>query len=209
MNKKETQELMKRIRPYLEDVRERRRMFVFPPYKDILKGLYFEPSGTDAEHFYVWAFFMPLCIPSQHIAFNLGQRIGGIEGRWSFKDPLLTQKIVHSVENEALPFLARIQSPLDGAHLALFGRSTRSPYVLQANAYLLALTGQSEEASISLDRLLSLLDLGTPWQARIADEARELKRLLAKSPAEARAKLRVWESETIHNLGLEEIGFAV
>jgi hypothetical protein len=81
--------------------------------------------------------------------------------------------------------------------------------VQQASAYLLARSGEINEASKSLDELLYLLDLDVPWQAEMASRAQKLKLLLVSSPEDAKAQLRAWEVETIHNLGLEEIGFTV
>ena len=151
-----------------------------------------------------------LCVHAQHVTFNLGRRIGGKDQRWDFRDPQLVEKIVLSIKGDAYPLLGSIQSPNEAARVALSVAGTaKSPHVQQASAYLLAQAGETNAASKSLDQLLYLLKLDVPWQAEMAARAQELKALLLKGPGAAEAQLQSWEIESIHNLGLEGIGFTV
>ena len=103
-----------------------------------------------------------------------------------------------------------VQTPHKATHFVLsMGGAAKSPHVQEANAYLLARSGEVNEASKSLDELLYLLNLDIPWQAEMAARAQNLKLLLANGPEDAEAKLQAWEAESIRNLGLEEIGFTV
>jgi hypothetical protein len=209
MKKKEVAALIKRLSPHLPEVRIKVPMVVFPPYREILRALCFDRS-EDAEYFYLWVFFMPLCVPAEHLAFNLGQRVWCEIERWHLKDPALLEKLVSRINDDALPFLENAQSPLEAARFALFTPgAAKSPYVRQANAYLLARAGKTFEASQSLDDLLHLLEPDVPWQAKMAARAEKLRALLSNSPEDAQAQLRAWEIESIHNLGLESIGFTV
>jgi len=208
MRKRDLATLVEQLIPHLPRVRVKLPMIAFPPFEELLKGLYFERSGSDVERFYIWVFFMPLCVPAQHVTFNLGRRIGGGDQRWDFRDPQLVEKIAFSIKNDAFPFLESIQNSHDAARLALsISGATTSPHLQQANAYLLAQSGETNEASKSLDDLLYLLKLDVPWQAEIAARARKLKTLLS-SPKDAESQIRAWEDESVRNLGLEEIGFA-
>jgi hypothetical protein len=207
MKKKEVAALVERLSPHLPEVRIKIPMVVFPPYREILRALYFDRS-EDAEYFYLWVFFMPLCVPAEHVAFNLGRRVRGDIERWHSKDPELLEKLVSRINDDALPFLENAQTPLEAARFVLFTPGAeKSPYVHQANAYLLARAGKIFEASQSLDDLLHLLEPDVTWQAEIAARAEKLRALLLNSPEDAQAQLRAWEIESIHNLGLEGVGF--
>lgn len=208
MRKSKFAALVKLLSPHLPEARVKLPMIVFPTFQDVLKSLCFESSGSDSDRFYIWVFFMPVCVPANHATFNLGRRIGGKNQRWDLKDPQLVEKVVFSINNDALPFLENVQTPDKAARFALsITGATKSPHVRQANAYLLARAGETEEATKSLDELLCLLDSDTPWQAEMATRARTLMALLLRSPEDAENQLRAWEVETIHNLGLEEVGF--
>lgn len=210
MTKRAFTALLKRLSPHLPEARVKLPVIIFPPFREVLKGLYFERSGSDTERFYVWVFFMPLCVPARHVTFNLGRRIGGNDQRWDFKDQHLAEKIISSVEREALPFLKSVQRPREAARFALsMGGTARSPHAQQANAYLLAQAGETNEASKSLDQLLYLLKLDIPWQAEMAARAQRLQAFLVNCPADAKAQLQSWECDSIHNLELEDIGFTI
>lgn len=206
--KRDIAALIRLICPNLPEVRIKSSMVVFPPFRKILKGLYFEHSGSDKYRFYIWVFFVPLCVPAQNVMFDLGRRIGGIDQRWDFRDSQLVEKISSCIQSDALPFLRSVQNAQEAARVARsMAGTTRSPHIRQAIAYLLAQSGEANEASRLLDELLSLLKLDVPWQAEMAADAQRLRTLLSESPKDAEAQLDAWEAGSIHNLGLEEIGF--
>src|SRR5688500_6020620 len=75
------------------------RSLSMSPPGSILRRVYLENS-SDASSIYVWHFVQPLYVPSEHVVFNLGERlrIGGME-RWG----------LHNVED--LVALSRIELP--------------------------------------------------------------------------------------------------
>jgi len=173
-------------------------MFI-PPCKHLLRGIYFEPSAADGRSFYVWVFVLPLFVPTEHLYFNLGKRIGS---GWNADSPDLLIELCEAIKREALPFLNSMgtlkgltETPIEN-----------SPDIRaqQAIAYGLAITGDIEQALIALDLLILSLDVEFPWQQAIKDKAQELSSMLKQDPSLALRCLQTWEAETIRNLKLEE-----
>jgi len=77
---------------------------------------------------------------------------------------------------------------------------SNSPYQRQANAYLLARSGDVAGAVSSLELLLSSLKKDISWQAEIASRAEHLRLLLTTNPDKAAAQLKEWERHTIEHL---------
>ena len=77
-------------------------------------------------------------------------------------------------------------------------------YGHEALAYMLARDGDTGAAIPALDYLLTLLDPTVAWQREMASRVEMLRAKLLADPNEAAEKLATWESESIHNLGLEE-----
>jgi hypothetical protein len=128
--------------------------------------------------------------------------------RWNIVDPLLTEKVLAALRNEAFPFLSSAQTMRMAAQAALQFASARNPFPQQANAYLLARCGAVSEAVASLNTLLSSLSSASPkieWPETMAMRARYLMSLLLDSPVQAKAQLETWEAETTRNLGLETL----
>jgi hypothetical protein len=206
MTKKQLTTLIEQIRQNFSELQIKLPMAIFPPTVEILRGLYFERSGSDTSRFYVWVFFMPLCVPSSHIAFNLGRRIGGTDQRWDFNDSLLHEKILFSIRAEAVPFLRQTQTLQLASQLASSIASTsKSPHALQASAYLRARSGDVAGAIDSLGALISSLKADVPWQSEIASRAENLKFLLTNNPDQAALQLKEWELEAIKNLKIAEL----
>jgi hypothetical protein len=206
MTKRQLKALVEQIQQDFSDLQLKLPMAIFPPTVEILKGLYFERSGSDASRFYVWVFFMPLCVPSNHVTFNLGRRIGGTDQRWDFNDPLLHEKILFAIRAEAIPFLNQAQTPHLASRLAVsIASSGKSPYPLQASAYLLARSGEAAAAVNSLETLLSALKTDVSWQAEMASRAENLRSLLITNPDQALLQLKEWELETKQNLKIDEL----
>jgi hypothetical protein len=176
------------------------------PIEHNLRRLYFEGSSFDAKSFYVWIFFLPLCVPTKQVIFNLGKRLRKSDGgdRWSSDAPNLAAQLSVAVKREALPFLASIASSQDTAELAAEFAGTGDPYALQAVAYSLARCGDIGRAKSELQRLVGMLDIKIPWQREIAERAERLRTILTVSPVDAQHQLAAWETETVRNLGLEK-----
>ena len=207
MTKKEFAALGEQFLPHLPDVTVRSPLMMCLPLKGVLRGFCFERSGSDKSRFYLWVFFMPLCIPTQQVVFNLGRRLGGAGQRWNTDEPGLIEKLLFSIREEGLPFLKDLRTLRGAARLSQSIADTdKSLYAQQAGAYLLARSGEAREAVASLDKLLQLLSDKIPWQAEMASRARLLESLLLTDPEKANKQLESWETETMHNLGLDEFG---
>ena len=138
--------------------------------------------------------------------FDLGRRIGGESQRWDINDPELVEKLLLAIQQEALPFLESIQTPRQAARfISSQDGFPRSPRLQEAQACLFARSGDTGSASASIDELTRLLDSQVPWQAEIASRAKLLRSLIADGPSQVEKRLRLWEIETIHNLGLSQL----
>jgi hypothetical protein len=203
MKNKDFAALSQRLLPDLPGFAVKAPLIFIPPVKHTLRGIYFESHSYETTMFYVWAFFLPLCVPTKYVGFNLGKRIenpGG--GPWSADSPNLLLQLSAAVRRDALPFVSLIESPRD---LARAARSLKSqdPYTQQAVAYAFARAGDIDEAVAALDKLMCVLDLKTLWQFEMAKRAITLKAQLLTEPAGAQKQLQEWESESVRNLGLE------
>jgi hypothetical protein len=175
-------------------------LMFLPPVKDLLRGIYFEPSATAKRAFYVTVFVLPLYVPTEHLYFNLGKRIGI---GWDADSADLIPELAAALEREALPFLKGFGSVLDLAE-AMPIQNSPDPYTQQAIAYGFAPMGKIEQALGALDRLLTLLDVKVPWQHDLAERAESLRSALTENPSEAQHRLEAWEADTVKHLGLED-----
>lgn len=176
------------------------------PVKHVLRGLYFEGSTFDTKSFYVWVFFLPLFVPTEHVSFTFGKRLRDPSGgdRWKADAPTLVVELRGAMKREALPFLSSIESAEDIAQVAATFQKAETPYVQQTIAYAWAQAGHVKRATEELTELVRLLDENIAWQVAMAERAERLKAKLVTDPAEAQRQLRDWEIESVKNLGLEK-----
>jgi hypothetical protein len=205
MKNKDFNALAKRILPDLPGFVIKSPMVFASPVSHALRGLYFEGSDFDKESFCVWAFFVPLYVPTRHVSFTFGKRLAELGGgtRWKASATNLTTELGAAVKREALPFLSGINSPRAIARAAMSVEGRQNPYVQEALAYSLARAGDIDEAVGALDQLISLLDGKLSWQRDMADRAQVLKDRLVANPSEAQQQLEAWQEESVSNLGLE------
>ena len=180
------------------------RLMFIPHTELILRGISFEGSSFDKTSFYASMFVMPLCVPTNHLYFNFGNRIRKENGadRWNVAMPNLVTELGSALKLQAVPFLSRIESLLDFVEVAK--SFSGNPHTPKAIAFALARAGQNSQAVEVLDQLLSQLDLNVAWQREIADQAKALRAKLVTNPIEAQQQLDAWEAETVHNLGLDD-----
>jgi hypothetical protein len=219
VKKKEFEAIGKQLMPELPGFALNGGLLFVRPLEHTLRGIRFDRS-IDPRSFYVWIFLMPLCVPNNHLCFNIGWRLrGGVNGSisWNADDPNLIVELLAALKRDALPFLSRIQTPRDLADVAgaihrvtgpvaerIGSRTSNDPINQEAIGYALARAGDIDEACIALDRLVSILGHENPWEREMAERARSLKALLISDPAAAQLQLDKWESETAENLGLDE-----
>lgn len=179
-------------------------MFV-SPLEGLLRGISFEGSSFDKTSFYANFFMMPLCVPTNHLYFNFGDRVRNRSGgdRWSKEMPGLLEELSAALKTQASPVLSHTRSLLDFAKYARSCYST-NPHTPKAVGLALARAGHIDEAIEVIDGLLSQLDLSVAWQQEIAELCRTLKEKVVAGPEPAQQQLEAWETETLRNLGLED-----
>jgi hypothetical protein len=172
------------------------------PIKEVLRGINFEGSGFDKTSFYVTVFALPLCVPTTHLYFLIGNRlrIGGAD-RWNSSNPDELAELGGVIKRDAVPFLSAAESLLGFVELAQsFSGNPHTPKLI---AFALARAGRFGDAISVLDQLLPHLDLKVEWQSEIAELAKTLRAKLVSDPEEAQQQLKAWEAESLRNLALE------
>ncbi len=208
MRFKDFEALGKGLLPYLPGFVAKGPLTFACPICVTLRGLCFEGSSFDASSFYVWVFFMPLCVPSDRLYFNFGKRLrrDGIDG-WSGDAPDIKVALAKAVQEQAVPFLNLLDTPTKVANV-LRGDVAESPtlHTRQAYAYVLARIGDTAAALEVLDQLQKSVDPSVPWQLKMKERADLLREKILEGPEATSAQLAMWETETIKNLGLEKYG---
>src|SRR5467141_254392 len=111
-------------------------MIVMCPSERVLRGIAFEGSSFDAKTFFVWFFFLPLCVPTKHLYFNFGGRLRTANGGdvWNTDTELLTH-LRGAISDQALPYLSGVES-LEGMIQKLnLSSEAENPHRQQAIAY--------------------------------------------------------------------------
>lgn len=176
------------------------------PLDHTLRGFHFEPSAFSEEAFYVGVFFMPLCVPTQKPHFTFAHRLSRREG-WSLTQPDL-DKTLRSEMLKEVPFVLGLKTA-DDVVMALqpFTRPNQSgyvnPYCYEAFAYSLLRAGRPEEAAAVIDKLLEGSNSEADWEQEIRARAHLIRKNLPARLEEAGRQLNTWETETVHNLGLD------
>jgi len=177
------------------------------PCRHVLRGVYFESASSDPDEFYVWVFSMLLCVPSGHVNFSMGERLdfGGRE-RWSRKNPAYLEQLANAITKEGFPFLAKRNTLAKVRHEAKRQRGTPpDPYYQEIVAFSLAREGSVESAIRELNVLSNLLNSDIQWEREMAERAQVLTMDLLADQELTRRRLDLWESETIRNLGIEQV----
>lgn len=217
MKKKELESIGKRLFPDLLEIAVKGDLLFMRPIEHVLRGICFDGS-IDPRSFYVEVFVQPLFVPSQQISFNIGWRLRGKGGgptSWNADSPSLVTELRSALQSEALPFLRRVESPMEfavaaGAVHPVNGPmapqsidTSSDPVRQQAVAYAWARAGDIQQADDALSRLIRLANQNLFWK-REAAQASMLKSVFLTDPAAAQRQLDAWEEETVKNLGLEE-----
>ena len=206
MRYRDFEALGKGLLPYLPGFVAKGPLTFASPIGVTLRGLCFEGSSFDASSFYIWVFFMPLCVPSDTLNFNQGKRLrrGGGD-RWSADAPDIKVALAKAVQEQAVPFFNLLDTPTKVANV-LRGDVAESPtlHTRQAYAYVLARIGDTAAALEVLDQLQESVDPSVPWQFKMKERAALLREKILEGPEATSAQLAMWETETIKNLRLEK-----
>jgi hypothetical protein len=202
VTKKEFENIGKELAAHFPGFVARGQLLFARPINAILRAIFFDRS-IDKRVFYAYVFAQPLFVPSKHVWFNVGWRIGGGSRAFDADDSSTIEKLRKTLKLEALPFLLSINSP---AQLALAGESLSKSEDIglqQAIAYAYARAGAAEKATIALDRLIDLMESTGFWQEELK-RARSLKSQITRDPDAVQRQLDAWEGDTIRNLKLEQ-----
>ena len=120
-------------------------MFILP-LGETLRAFYWEASAFSKKEFYVNVFFLPLFVPTKHLHFTFGHRVGATK-RWSSDEPDFENALRSEMLKE-VAFLKSLNTARDVAEaLESFTRVTESryhnPHCYEALAYALVRAGDS------------------------------------------------------------------
>ncbi len=180
-------------------------MFI-QPLGDTLRGFHWEPSAFSKSDFYVNMFFLPLYVPTKHLHFTFGHRLGG-DKRWSADSPDLKNALGSEMKKE-LPFLNSLKAAKEVAKaLETLTKPNKvgyvNPHCYEAFAYALVQAEQIAAAGDVIETLLNKVNLTVGWESEIASRAQMIRDKLLDKSEKAQELLAAWKSETIRNLRLE------
>ena len=137
--------LAERMLPMFPDFKIKAPLMFVAPVGQTLRGICFESHGYEKTSFYVWAFFLPLFVPVEHVSFEFGKRLG--RQPWDSGTPTLIQDLGDALQ-EALPRVVPIKTPRDVVRAAV-ALNSQNVHVQQ----------MSQGARETLQRLLVRLDM--------------------------------------------------
>jgi hypothetical protein len=196
--------LGKRLLPEFPDLTIKGRLMFVKPIEQVLRGINFEGSKYNDTSFYVTVFVMPLCVPTDHLYFNFGNRVRHLGGgdRWNLEMPNLIAELGSALKLHAIPFFSTISSLPDFVEYAQ--SHSKAQRTLEAIGYSLARTGHIGRAIEVFNELFAHIDQNIAWQRDLAKNVNALKTELIDHPVEAQQHLAEYERQTIHTLGLDE-----
>jgi len=205
VNTKQFLAIEHRLLPRFPNFTVKGALMFIQPLDNTLRGFYWEPSTFSKKEFFVNAFFLPLYIPTKHLHCTFGHRVG-LRRRWSI-DRFDLESTLGSEMQKEVPFLMSLRTPTDVANalkpLAIPNQNGYvNPNCSEALAYALVLSGDIKAAATVLDRLLKSANPLIAWENEIASRARLVQEKL-EQPENVLEQLAAWETETVHNLGIE------
>jgi hypothetical protein len=206
MKEKEFVSLAKRLLPHLPSgFVVKGPMTFICPVEHTLRGICFEGSRFDARAFYVWVFFMPLCVPAECVHFTFGRRLKRDESddEWDANMPNLEATLISAIQ-EVVPFLVGLRTMKDVAEALRPLTKRGNPHCHEAFACSLARAGETNAAIAALDDLLGFLKPTTAWEREIGSRTRLLRNKLANDPETAQSILAEWQAVSIRNLALDD-----
>lgn len=203
MKKTQIRALGKKLLSHLPGYTLKAPLLYTTPLDHVLRGFCFECSSFDPSAFYLWVFYLPLYVPASYVSFNFGRRLGEGDGTlWNLNQPGLENKLIATIQNKGLPFLAWVKEPIEVVMNIQKQFNVFGPNELEAIAFSYAMADDVPSAKRNLSCLINTLDKNVPWQAEMFDRATQFSQALASDAEKAKKQLLKWEQETINNLGL-------
>ncbi len=195
--------------PHLPDFTFKGSLLYAEPVEWLLRGFSFEPSAWDRSSFYLWAFIQPLYVPSDHVYYLFGKRLGsglGLRFEEEKRQESMTD-LLTCIQQEGIPYLQQIQTPSDVAWKAKeVHPNPADPYVVEAVAYSLILIGQYSQADKEMTHLLAYWEQEAEhdWHYQQMGRVYRVRGALRRAPQEAVHLLEQWRDLTLKNLRLAE-----
>ena len=104
MRTSEFKEIQQRLAPHFPEFAIRGKMMFLTPVESVLRGFHFETSGFTRGVFYLWAYFLPLFVPTKNVHFTLGHRLGKGH-RWRTGEPDLEALLLPEIKTEVARLL--------------------------------------------------------------------------------------------------------
>jgi hypothetical protein len=196
--------------PSLDGFRVRGSLLFQPPDGYLLRAFKFESSAFSGSTFHVQAFVLPLYVPTEHLYFTFGDRLGRGGVSWDVEkqpEPAAMAEVLQLIEREGLPLLNGAKEPMD---LFAVCQSLKlpldDPRIAEALTYARVLGGQHAEALLELDDLLprtAELEARAPWAREIRLREQVVADALRRAPAEALAHLKSWRAESCARLKID------
>jgi hypothetical protein len=188
----------RRAVPALGPVAVRGRLVYRVPVDGILAGIYADLSGFTKGASYLWVFAQPFYVPSEHLDFAIGTRLGG--GAHAYTLEGLATNDAATYMGPAEEFFTRHGTPA-----SLLGQSDwkdrANIRMVEVEAYPLVWCDRSDEAR----QVLSVVDdlpTSYDWEREVAERTCHVDELLGSSVAAARPQLEHWRDETVAHLNL-------
>lgn len=187
----------------LDNFVTRGRVAWIRPVGEVARGVAIDESSFDPAGFYVWAFVMPVFVPSSHVSFNLGFRLKRFDGSqlWNANEPDCTAELAEAIATQAV---SQLQSVNDAASVMSFMHRRG---IVDRHTTLLCHSklGNIEAAERAYQELMQGLDVTVKWQRELAESASDVLRKLRHSQAEAHRQLQQWSNATVKSLGVEDL----
>lgn len=204
----------KLLKPLLErhdDLIQVKRWVYLKPIRHVVRGILIERISSAAQ-FRLWWAVVNLCEPYERVPLNWATWAWPkTPGMWRWDDPLLQEKFIEIVEEEALPGLKAIETLDDFYEFASspehFSATYFSSYHLRTVGVDIA-RGRLDAARSTCEELI---EGRTKWNLAIMPEEFEritgqLCPLLAADDYEGMARLlHEWEAYTAEKLGITDI----
>lgn len=197
------------------------RLLLRAPVGEMLQGIYFDSSSFSKQLFYPTVFVQPLFVPKDHMLFTYGGRLSGRQGRgWELADDNqaeVLQDLKRSIQTQAMPFLERIQEPID---LAIgtehyppelpeqFRWPSNDINVLEAATYAWFLSSDRKRSLRAIEKIQSQFlveKYDTNWAQDLLDRVTAFKELVKTNDhRSAIERLSTFRLQTANALGLTQ-----
>lgn len=176
----------------------------------LLQAMAVESSGFSATKFCLWAFVLPLYIPTTYIHYTYGARLGALGGRseiwWDTTDPNWQEDATRKVSEEARPFFDTTRGPTGlskyiETHLA--DQMDTDLRVIEVLGYSRALAGDLRSATAAVTKAKrSAQRLTMPWAKDVLTRLDAYEHAALQGEDEVRMLLATWRESSIRKLHL-------